>query len=511
MKKQLLSHAEIQKVLDKDTEQKLSGEKVFFSDYIIKINKKSIEQKRILIITNEALYNFKEKRLKRRLEVKNIKGITTSKTSDELVVHGEGQEYDYHYKYKNKRKIIEIIAAVYFNNTSNKITFALVKKDNLKEFVTLNEEKKRNKKISKLNDQFLVDIDIYLYGNLIRRNSLGKPRKGTNFASVMKAQQSEIIFLNEKGSGFFEHLKDIKIENFRVLGDLIKSYYGQIYWTEFIPNNIFCLMRVIDCSDLNDFSLGADKITDIYSFDFISIPTPEIILKAGGKIFIINKFSPYFEGGPLFFHLKNSGTFNEQKTKIIAAQIINIILFAHKKKIKLNFSPENFILDKNGFINYLWFEIDEKTFLDKCKPKILKPPEYTLVKNDWYNLGILLYEMLFNSTPLNYVDSYGNLRFPEFMSISNEAKQLVEYLLCVTNEEQDFQLEDMKKFKFFEDINFDDVFSRKVESGITPMNLDMQKLNNMGIMTDENEKDQSEEMEKERYTLFNYDSNDEND
>ena len=29
----------------------------------------------------------------------------------------------------------------------------------------------------------------------------------------------------------------------------------------------------------------------------------------------------------------------------------------------MNFSPENFILDKDGFINYLWFEIDQKLYL----------------------------------------------------------------------------------------------------------------------------------------------------
>jgi hypothetical protein len=42
------------------------------------------------------------------------------------------------------------------------------------------------------------------------------------------------------------------------------------------------------------------------------------------------------------------------------------------------------------------------------------------------------------------------------------------------------------------------------------MNLDIQKLNNIGIVTDD-DKDVKEEMEKDRYTLFNYDSNDEND
>ena len=42
------------------------------------------------------------------------------------------------------------------------------------------------------------------------------------------------------------------------------------------------------------------------------------------------------------------------------------------------------------------------------------------------------------------------------------------------------------------------------------MNLEMQRINNLGIVTDE-QIDENEEKEKERYTLFNYDSNDEND
>ena len=57
-----------------------------------------------MIITEKALYNFKEKTLKRRLAIKDIFGITTSKTSEEFVIHGEGSEYDYHYKYKKKGK-----------------------------------------------------------------------------------------------------------------------------------------------------------------------------------------------------------------------------------------------------------------------------------------------------------------------------------------------------------------------------------------------------------------------
>ena len=177
----------------------------------------------------------------------------------------------------------------------------------------------------------------------------------------------------------------------------------------------------------------------------------------------------------------------------------------------MNFSPENFILDKSGFVNYLWFEINEKLFYDRCKPEILKPIEYTQVTNDWYNLGVLMYEMLFHISPINYMDNNGNFRYPQFIEISEEAKEFIEKLMSIKNNTDDLNLEDIKQYKFFEDINFEDIEKRKFEPGIVPMNLETQKLNNIGIITDESEKDMKEEMEKERYTLFNYDSNDEND
>ena len=512
MKGDLMNLKEIVKVVDKEIENKLhKGEKIIFCDSLIKINKKLVEQKRILIITQKALYNFKEKTLKRRLQIKDIFGLTTSKNSEEFVIHGEGGEYDYHYKYQNKRKIIQILAAVYYSEKSRKLNFSLVKDENLHNYVTLINDKKKDKNKSKINNNFLVDIDTYLYGNLMRINTVGKTRNSINCSSVMKAQKTELIFINEN-SDLIKSLIDIKIENFRVLGSLLKSYYGKMLWCEFIPNSTFYLMRVVNNSDINDFISDIGEIHKLYSNNFISISPAECVIKTEDKVFFLNKFNPYFEGGPLFYHLKNSGSFNEKKTKTISAQIINIILFFHKeKKTQMEFSPENFILDKNGFVNYLWFEINEKLFIDKMKPQVLKPIEYTQIKNDWYNLGVLIYEMLLHVSPLNYMDSYGNIKFPRFIGISNEAKEIIEKLMSMKKETDELKLEDIKRFKFFEDINFDDILKRNFESGIVPMNLEIQKMNNLGTLQDNTGKDMKEEMEKERYTLFNYDSNDEDD
>ena len=509
MKPNLMNYSEIIKVVNKDINNKLSGEKIIFSDSIIKINNKLVEQKRDLIITDQALYNFNNNSLKRRLPIKSIKGLTASKTSDEFVIHGEDSEYDYHYTYKNKRKIIQILAAVYYSTTSHKLNFALVKDNKLNEYVTVSKEKRKDKKISKFNDKFSLDIDVYLYGNLLRKNSIRTHKQNQSLISVMKAQKTELVFLNDTNS--FKEQNKIKIENFRILGSLIdKSFYGKLYWTESIFNNNFYLMRVINYPEILELISDIEKVTTSFASNCISLTSADCIFKTQDKTFILNKFNPYFEGGYLFYHLKNSMTFNETKIRIISAQIINIIIYFHKNIEKhMNFSPENFILDKDGYINYLWFEIDQKLFIEKCRPKILKPLEYIKINNDWYNLGVLMYELLLNLNPENFRDKDGKLKYPRFINISEEIKEFIEKLMSMKNKDDELSLEEIKKYKFFDGINFDDISNRKFDSEIKPMNLEIQRINNLGIVIDEH-LDENEEKEKERYTLFNYDSEDSN-
>ena len=72
-------------------------EKIEFSDKVLKINKFGFKQERNLIITDKALYNLKKTALKRRIDLKAIKGITLSKSTDEFVIHCNDQDYDYKY------------------------------------------------------------------------------------------------------------------------------------------------------------------------------------------------------------------------------------------------------------------------------------------------------------------------------------------------------------------------------------------------------------------------------
>ena len=52
------------------------NESIQFSDKIIKINKYGFKQERNIIITDKGIYNLKKTTLKRRIDLKTIKGIT---------------------------------------------------------------------------------------------------------------------------------------------------------------------------------------------------------------------------------------------------------------------------------------------------------------------------------------------------------------------------------------------------------------------------------------------------
>ena len=90
-------------------------ESIQFSDKITKINKYGFKQERNMIITDKGIYNLKKTTLKRRIDLKSIKGITLSKISDEFVIHCNDEEYDYQYISQKKKTIVEIIAKYYYN------------------------------------------------------------------------------------------------------------------------------------------------------------------------------------------------------------------------------------------------------------------------------------------------------------------------------------------------------------------------------------------------------------
>ena len=119
----------------------IKNEKLLFTDKINKINRYGLTQERNIIITNQGIYNLRKTQLKRRIDIKSIKGITLSKISDEFVIHCNDEEYDYQYRSAKKKTIVEIIAKHYYNIIGEELKLFNLNVSSLSTFVTSKKEK----------------------------------------------------------------------------------------------------------------------------------------------------------------------------------------------------------------------------------------------------------------------------------------------------------------------------------------------------------------------------------
>ncbi len=148
--------------LEKDPSIKeiISNEKFLFSDLIYKKNKFGFNQSRNFVLTDNALYNLKGKKLQRRFDISKLKGITTSvaKGSQEFVIHGNEEEHDYLYSSKNKYTIIYLLEGAYEKLRGKELDFIYTESASLKNRMTTKNEKKSDPKFSRMDDSELCDI-----------------------------------------------------------------------------------------------------------------------------------------------------------------------------------------------------------------------------------------------------------------------------------------------------------------------------------------------------------------
>lgn len=109
---------------DKNIKKNLDPqEKIMMSCAIFKFNDYKKRQERNIMITNKAVYNFKEKSMKRKIDLKKIKAISVGTLGQEFVLHVP-EEYDYRYSSQDKNRILTVLTkAIVDQNDGKKIPF----------------------------------------------------------------------------------------------------------------------------------------------------------------------------------------------------------------------------------------------------------------------------------------------------------------------------------------------------------------------------------------------------
>jgi len=190
-------------------------ENIIFSSTVLKINKRRVSQERILVITNQFLYNIcfgglitklsmifsRNSAIKRKISLERIQEITMSvdPSSSQLIIHVDG-EYDYRYEAGEKRnKILEAIMAARFDLGHQE--FGLFFKDDYDLYKFQTSQADCRKKLSKRpqRNKLVVTPELLQQGIehiLMNRLELlqtqvGKSRSNSEFAIVEKNETLE--------------------------------------------------------------------------------------------------------------------------------------------------------------------------------------------------------------------------------------------------------------------------------------------------------------------------------
>ena len=119
----LQSNIQIQQLLNKYGENFPQQEIIKYSGSFTKINKREKSQKRIILLTNKAIYNIKPSTFdkpQRRIKLSKISSITVSETSNEFTINIP-MEYDYRYIAKDsqqREELTKIISTIYESSSS---------------------------------------------------------------------------------------------------------------------------------------------------------------------------------------------------------------------------------------------------------------------------------------------------------------------------------------------------------------------------------------------------------
>ena len=225
------------------------------------------------------------------------------------------------------------------------------------------------------------------------------------------------------------------------------------------------------------------------------------------KLYLITEF---MQGGELFYHLHRERFFSNERTQFYAAEIVLALDHLHKNNcIYRDLKPENVLLDKDGHIKLADFGLS-KIMLEKNKakaftlcgtpdylaPEILEDKGYDKTV-DWWSLGALIYEMLVGYSPFKMkkgeqlnIEKY-KAPVPLHNHFTPEAKMIITDLLVVEPSKRlgygSNGTENIKKHPFFKDINWEELYNKKVEPEFVPKIFNELDLGNFDkFFTNEN-------------------------
>lgn len=232
----------------------------------------------------------------------SIRGITVSKITDEFVVHGNREEYDYEYTTPKRKKLIEILAKLYYEETKKDLKICEIDKKSLKDFVTSKKEKKKDPDFTRMPDNCTVSLHYFLYG--VESETVNLQRKTAKVFKISDADTVKVLKAE---------LKNYQISDFKKIKLIGANVYTKVYIVENASTKDLYFMKetnkvklleknLIDCA-LNEMKIMGQMDHQNLMKSILSFQDAENIYT----------FCQFMKGGDLLSELKKNGNFDEER------------------------------------------------------------------------------------------------------------------------------------------------------------------------------------------------------
>ena len=471
---------------DREILKIIGKESLYYSNKIIKINHFNIGQERSLILTDESIYIIQKKGLKRKVAYSQVIGITFTKLSQEFVVHGDDAEYDLYFQSPEKNIIICLIAKLYEEKINSTLKLCEVPEKYLRNYVTGKKEKKKDN-FSRIDISYLINTNSFIKENIRKDKNLrllSKENMSDSDEDNPEKDKAQILFCKLDG------IVEIKVEDFQIVRILGRGAFGKVYLVLYKPTNEYYAMKCLKKEFLIDENelINNTKINKIQNLDYPFLIEVYLCFLTEERIYFIMNV---VQGDDMFNLMRfNEERFDESQVKFYAAIIGMAINYLHSKGIILrDLRLDNIIIDQDGYLKITNFKMNQLFKLNnqymflKETSEFLAPEVISFNQcekhSDWWSYGIILYQLLFGIPPFFSNDDNilrqqivkNELKFPKNSNISENAKNLLKLLLKKNPNERMGGIngfEEIKKHKFFEGINFNDIINRKIEPYFKP-------------------------------------------
>eukprot|EP01029_Cantina_marsupialis_P021940 TRINITY_DN5325_c0_g1_i1.p1 TRINITY_DN5325_c0_g1~~TRINITY_DN5325_c0_g1_i1.p1 ORF type:complete len:518 (-),score=134.14 TRINITY_DN5325_c0_g1_i1:420-1973(-) len=442
------------------------------SDSVVKINPKDKPQQRIICVTNTALYNLipSSHKCKRKLLLSNIANIVLASETDEFLLHCP-REYDYRLLTSRKLDMIAVIRKAYLKLTGKKLP--VIKTEVPLKSICITKRVSRSKKLRPVAIANRLEFD--------------------RTATVISLSDDEPIAKassrRRRTTGWSREQTTVTLEDFDLLKVIGRGSFGKVMQVRKRDSDKIYAMKILKKSVI----IGRNQVEHTRAERQIleEMNHPFLVklhyaFQTNDKLYLV---LDYLTGGELFFHLKQKHSFDEEQSRLYAAELICGIGHLHEKGIIYrDLKPENILLDCGGHIRLTDFGLSKAAQADQPTHSFCGTPEYLAPEViadvghgkdvDWWSLGVLIFELLTGIPPFYSENVHmmydlienAPLRFPR--TVSPDAQDLISKLLDRNPKTRLGSGEDdskaIKSHKWFACLDWDMLLKKEIPSGFVP-------------------------------------------